>query len=77
MIFPRPLKAGRAIFRLINRLLSRKKVFVDPTTRAKRLSTCFLCPRLDAQSQQCGVCSCFVALKAELTTEDCPEGRWP
>ena len=51
-----------------------------PTTpteiQAARLAICQACPRYQADSQRCGTCGCYVAVKAAWEQESCPEGRW-
>ena len=46
-------------------------------TQAERLAICQSCPRYQADSQRCGTCGCYVAVKAAWEQETCPEGRWP
>lgn len=61
----------------------------DETIRA-RLLTCAGCPQLErnpllhlppgasgvSPASRCRACGCFVAAKARLASESCPEGRW-
>lgn len=44
--------------------------------QAERLAICESCPRYQADSQRCGTCGCYVAVKAAWEQETCPEGRW-
>lgn len=39
-----------------------------------RLTTCHSCEHLDDKS--CGLCGCYVNLKAKWSTEDCPKNKW-
>lgn len=64
-------RAFRALFR-------RAPVLAPPRVAQERLTLCRLqdgdC--YDAWSRQCKVCSCFVAVKTALATEECPRGLW-
>jgi hypothetical protein len=77
MRFPNPFYAIGAFYRAVKRLFSVKPSFVTEETAQKRLKACEECPHFDPAVGQCQVCSCFVILKAQLTTENCPKGRWP
>lgn len=53
-----------------------------------RMNACRACPNFDADSQQCGVCGCYMDVKTTLLRNHnpykggrieithCPEGRW-
>jgi hypothetical protein len=51
---------------------------ISPSVLAKRLTACQVgstgngCDKYLRDSQQCGVCKCFILAKARLVTEDCP-----
>jgi len=77
MIFPNLKNAFHAVIRLCKNLFQRKNPIADAKTVEKRLAICEKCPQLRASSRQCMACTCFVDLKANLTTETCPENRWP
>ncbi len=62
---------------------------VDEATQAIRIGTCEGCPRFIALTRQCGVCLCFVDIKAPLMYDPvesqkkgekvktaCPQGYW-
>lgn len=62
---------------------------VDEPTQAKRIAACEACPRFIAATRQCGVCLCFMDIKAPLlydpvesqkkgekTKTVCPQGHW-
>lgn len=40
----------------------------------KRVETCRTCKEFNGS--ECRVCGCFIALKAEMQTENCPLGKW-
>jgi hypothetical protein len=76
MRFPNFLTALSAVRRAILALFRRKSLLVPDVVLAARLEACRRCPEFNSTFGQCNVCTCFVALKANLTTEDCPRGRW-
>jgi hypothetical protein len=49
---------------------------VDQAEFDRRRAVCSACPNLDAESDRCRVCACFLAVKPWMKTERCPEGRW-
>ena len=42
----------------------------------KRLSTCRECEHYKPITRRCGVCGCFVEVKARIPYFQCPEGKW-
>ena len=59
----------------------------NPAREAKRIKACKACPKLRADTFQCGVCGCFMDIKATLkrnidpdigkvVTTHCPLGKW-
>ena len=60
----------------------------DPALMLSRMNTCKKCPNFNAETVQCGVCGCFMDVKATLLRNrnpyeggrvevtHCPEGRW-
>lgn len=72
-----PKNAFRAVKRLFLSLLRRKNIIASAEIVEKRLQICEKCPRFLAESRQCRECTCYVDLKVQLTTEECPQGRWP
>lgn len=77
MKFPNLFHAAGALYRAVKGLFSVKPTFVTEEVACKRLEVCEKCPFFISEYRQCDVCSCFVDLKAQLSTETCPEGRWP
>ena len=51
-----------------------QSIFADPAEKARRLSICATCPYLTdfAGQKTCGICGCFVEVKAGLTKYHCP-----
>lgn len=76
MRFPNPVRFLVAIFRSLRLGMSGNRVLVRAEVRDDRLAECGDCPYFDSLVRQCNLCACFVDLKAELTAETCPDGRW-
>ena len=76
MTIPNPFRAIRAGCRVIRQKIAGRAVLVDDETLRQRLEACEKCPELDRDSRQCKVCTCFVDVKAALSTEKCPRRRW-
>lgn len=72
-----PKNAIKALIRLGRSVFRRKNPILSVAGVEKRLAVCEKCPRFVPDGRQCSACTCFVDLKANLTTETCPEGRWP
>lgn len=53
-----------------------EQVMAEPAVRMKRLSVCMTCPTYDPSQGRCRSCGCFVAMKARMASESCPENRW-
>lgn len=54
-----------------------EKVIVPEEVQIEREMECHApCPHWDEESDQCRVCTCFVALKILWASEKCPKGRW-
>lgn len=43
---------------------------------SRRIQCCSECSRLNKEDWTCGVCGCYLTKKAQMDTEECPEGRW-
>ena len=77
MIVPNPLTAAKATVRVIVNVAQGGSALVSEQTLALRNAACGVCIRRDKISNQCLECTCFLGLKAQLTTEKCPLGKWP
>ena len=59
-------------------LMSGNPIFVPEEVADERLHECerrkMAC--FDAETGQCKLCSCYVAVKTILATEKCPLGHW-
>jgi len=47
---------------------------VRPQVLERRLAACQACPH--RRRAKCALCTCYVGLKARVSSEVCPEGRW-
>jgi len=74
MRIPNVLTAARALWRAAT---TPEELIVSEADEAARLSVCEACPYFDHTMRQCNECTCFVDLKAKLSTEECPKGFWP
>lgn len=76
MRFPNPFRFFVAIFRSLRLGMAGNRMLVRPEVRDARLTECGQCPHFDSTVRQCNFCTCLVDFKAELTAEECPDGRW-
>jgi hypothetical protein len=53
-------------------------VFVDSQTQQYRLSLCRQCPQhyIWLGKIRCKICRCFMGLKTQLSSMECPLGYW-
>lgn len=66
-----------ALGRVVRRaLFESEPVHVPLEQYDRRMHICDKCDRLVKDSRQCMECTCFVDLKAMLSTEHCPLKRW-
>lgn len=67
------------VFKALCRFLQRPQI-VPREVYIQRLTQCYGCDQYVLDSNQCGVCTCFVTTKAMLSTESCPHpkgSKWP
>lgn len=76
MVFPNPFQAIRSFHRLVKAYFRGDAFFVSGRVLKKRRRKCNTCFHRDPQSDQCRLCSCFLSVKTQLTTERCPVDRW-
>lgn len=74
---PNVKNAVKSACRVVKATVQGKRLLLDEETIQQRLKICKDCPKLDPTSRQCGACTCFVDLKAQLATEKCPLHKWP
>jgi hypothetical protein len=77
MVLPNPFRAASALYRTARAWFRGDALIVSGRVREKRRKICNSCPRRDPHLDQCLECSCFLALKLDLATEDCPLSKWP
>jgi hypothetical protein len=80
MKVPNPWKAAKAAGRVAKAAAARQPLLVSQAVLDARQAACRACDCYIPGSDQCGVCSCVIALKSQLTTESCPHplgGKWP
>ena len=76
MVFPNIFTAIRAFYRWVRAFIRREPTLVSEEVLVERLATCETCDFLDPEFRQCRSCTCAVDLKANFTTETCPEEKW-
>lgn len=77
---PAPLRFISAIARMLRQIFFGKPTGVSTEEYQRRMDICAKCPYFDrtiAHHPQCSFCSCFLILKASISTESCPKGHWP
>lgn len=73
-MFPSPFRFLSAMFRMVRAMFCGKTVVLPYDLVIEREATCSVCPYND--SGWCTQCTCWIELKAQLRTEDCPKGYW-
>lgn len=64
-----------ALWRVARALAARRPVRAPRRVVERRRAICGACPAWDAARGRCNRCGCR-AVKLELATESCPDGRW-
>lgn len=70
-----PQFVGELVRALYARLLG-YAAMADADVEENRLEKCLSCPELVEETEQCGVCSCFVRAKVMVAVSKCPKGYW-
>lgn len=52
------------------------RVLASKSNVEKRLEICCNCEKYNAEATRCTVCGCFMLVKANIETSECPEGKW-
>lgn len=79
MIFPNPFRFAAALGRAFMSWLRGERVIVPEEIQIEREVQCHApCPHWESDSDQCRLCTCFVALKIMFADEKCPAkpSRW-
>jgi hypothetical protein len=76
MVFPNPFRALAALFRVVRAYWLGDETFVSGRILQFRRQKCNMCFHRDAETDQCRLCTCFLSLKTQLSTEKCPLTKW-
>ena len=49
---------------------------VPPEEYIRRTSICNKCPKFVHENHSCGVCGCYMHVKARWSTSECPDKKW-
>lgn len=71
------LNVFRALQSVCRAFKQRDELLTSEEDERARLAICENCRFFVHDIRQCDACTCFVDLKAKLTSEDCPKGFWP
>lgn len=52
------------------------RVLAQKDNVERRLKICSSCEKYNAEDKRCAVCGCFMLVKANIETSECPEGKW-
>jgi len=52
------------------------RVLAQKTKVEERLEVCSNCEKYNADDKRCTVCGCFMLVKANIETSECPDGKW-
>lgn len=70
--------AVEAASRVVKNIVQKKTVVVSKETKTARLEFCLApCEYLTEDQRRCNECGCYISLKTNLSTEECPRGYWP
>jgi len=75
MKFPNPVRFAIAMLRAAWHWFQGPILVTDEVRQHRRL-ICEGCEFFDPEWSQCEKCGCLVSFKVELTTEQCPVGKW-
>ncbi|MEC4814691.1 MAG: DUF6171 family protein [Scytonema sp. PMC 1069.18] len=53
-----------------------ERILADQNTVDSRLEICSTCEKFSAEDKRCTVCGCFMLVKANIESSDCPDGKW-
>jgi hypothetical protein len=77
VIFPNPFKFVAAMWRAFRSWIRGERVIVPQEVQDERSRKCHNgCDHYDSDSDQCKLCTCFVALKVIFADEKCKVKRW-
>lgn len=83
MVIPNIPNAIKAIGKVVEAVVEGEPVLVSDKVLSDRLGTCegvpgvsTRCEFFEPEARQCLACTCFVDIKANLSTESCPKSKW-
>lgn len=72
------LNLASATARTAAHAITTGEVLVSPEETERRLSICRVCEHWDTDMSRCRLCGCYTRVKAQLSSEHCPDTppRW-
>ena len=67
---------GGSVVRNVQSVAAGNELKVPQDQANSRLSICRGCEFFDKNSERCGKCGCYMAVKTYLRAEKCPVGKW-
>lgn len=67
---------GGSVVRNVQSVAAGNTLKVSTEEANSRLSICNGCEFYNKQSERCGKCGCYMAIKTYLRAERCPVGKW-
>ena len=52
------------------------RILAEKTKVEERLEICSGCEKYNSEATRCTVCGCFMLVKANIETSECPDGKW-
>ncbi|MGB3651186.1 MAG: DUF6171 family protein [Rivularia sp. (in: cyanobacteria)] len=52
------------------------RVLAQKSKVEERLEICSNCEKYNAEDRRCTVCGCFMLVKANIESSECPDGKW-
>lgn len=68
------LNFALSVFNAANHAVKAKKILAPKPIIEERIKICKSCPSL--KQNRCQVCGCYIAVKAGMDVEKCPDGKW-
>ena len=68
------LNFALSVFNAANHAVKAKKILAPKNIIEDRIKTCKACSYL--KLNRCEKCGCYIAVKAGMDVEKCPDGKW-
>ena len=52
------------------------RVLAEESKVKKRLEICSTCEKYNLETKRCTLCGCFMLVKANIETSECPDAKW-